>query len=195
VAIRRRTEARDALLPLLAAAALALGAPARAAEIRALTVEREGARFHVEMEVQLAAAAARAFAVFADAANLPRINPAVRVARPLYEAGAQDRLYTEVYLCVAVFCRSLHQVQDLSRATQPDGRHLVADVLPARSDFRYGHAEWIFAGDDKVTDLQLHMEVEPAFWVPPLIGNWFAERLLREQAELTAAGIERLAAS
>ena len=36
-------------------------------------------------------------------------------------------------------------------------------------------------------------EIEPAFWVPPLIGPYLIARELRRQAQVTAESIERLA--
>jgi hypothetical protein len=166
---------------------------AHAAQIDRLDVVRDGARYRVDMNVQLAAPAPRAFAVFADPALLPQINPSVLVARSLIEPDAANRLYTEVHLCISVLCHTLHQVQDMARVDAPDGGRLTADVLPARSDLRYGHAEWIFAGEAGATRLQFHLEVEPKFWVPPLIGPWLVGHMLRVEAERTSAGIERLA--
>ena len=165
-----------------------------AAQIRELTISRDDQRYHVEMDVQLNADAHRAYDVFADAAQLPLINPAIRVARPLADPGAQHRLYTEVRLCVAVFCHTLHQVQNMGGGAEQGGWALTADVIPERSDLRYGHAEWHFTSEGASTDLHLRLEVEPAFWVPPFFGPWLVERLLREQAEITSAGIEHRAA-
>src|SRR3569833_221269 len=146
------------------------------------------------MEVQLNADAQRAYEVLADAALLPLINPAIRAARPLAEPGAERRLYTEVRLCVVVFCHTLHQVQDMGGGAEQGGWTLTADVIPERSDLRYGHAEWHFTSAGGASDLHFRLEVEPAFWVPPFFGPWLVERLLREQAEITSAGIERRAA-
>jgi hypothetical protein len=168
---------------------------ATAAQVQQVDVQRDGDRYRVEMDVLLNADAHRAYEVFSDSSQLPRINPAIQVAQPLIEPGADRRLYTEVHLCIAVFCRTLHQVQDMGGGAQADGWLLTADVLPERSDLRYGHAEWHFAGAGTQTDLHLRLEVEPTFWVPPLFGPWLVGRMLREQAEITSAGIEKLAAS
>ncbi|MFX8418058.1 hypothetical protein ABTL59_19285, partial [Acinetobacter baumannii] len=56
-----------------------------AADIRRLEVSRDGDRYHVEMEVHLDAPAQRAYEVFADPAQLPRINESVKVATKLIE--------------------------------------------------------------------------------------------------------------
>jgi hypothetical protein len=169
--------------------------PCQAADIRHLDVTRVGDRYHVEMDVLLNADAQRAYKVFADTRRLPEINPAVQVARLLPEPGADRRLYTEVHLCVSVFCHTLHQVQDLGGGPGSGGWLLTADVLPERSELSFGHAEWHFANEGTRTDLRLQLEVEPSFWVPPLLGSWIVQRMLSEQAAVTSAGIERLASA
>jgi len=80
-------------------------------------------------------------------------------------------------------------------APRPDGGDLHAEVLPAQSDFSYGRADWQFRPAGTSTHLRFSAELEPAFWVPPLLGPWLVERSLREEAERTSAGIERLAAA
>jgi hypothetical protein len=169
---------------------------ARSASIDTLDVQRSGARYEVHMEVTLSAAPARAFAIFTDYANLPKINPAVRQVEAALAADGATRVSTEVHVCVALYCRNLHQTQ-LLRA-QGDAGRLVADVVPGQSpnpgDLRYGHAEWQFSGAGSRTHLSVQLQIEPAFWVPPMIGPWLIARELRAEAQATSAGIERLAA-
>lgn len=173
----------------------ALSLSSHAADIRQLDVSRDGERYRVDMDVRLNVDARRAYEVFADPALLPQINPSVKVSRLLSEPDSNRRLYTEVRLCAAVFCHTLHQVQDMGGGAQADGWLLTADVIPARSELSYGHAEWHFASEGATTDLRLHLEVEPSFWVPPFFGPWLVQHMLREQAEVTCAGIERLAST
>lgn len=166
--------------------------PAAAAQIRELVVQRVDARYLVTMEVRLESPAGRSLQAFADYAQLPDINPAVRVARPV--DADPSLLYTEVHVCAALLCKTLHQVQRMQQRDLPDGSgQLSAEVLPDRSDLRYGRADWEFTPEGAGTRLKLRMALEPAFWVPPLIGPALIEHSLREEAARTSAGIERLA--
>ena len=168
--------------------------PARAATIEALSVVHDGPRYRVEMEVKLQAPPAAAYAAFAAPGSLPRINPAVQTVQVLQRSGdEQARIYTEVHVCAMLYCKLLHQTQDMHYAARPDGGDLEADVVPEASDFSYGRAQWQFRPAGAVTELHFHAELQPAFWIPPVIGPWLVERSLREEAERTSAGIERLA--
>jgi hypothetical protein len=179
--------------PALALLLLA-AAPARAATIEALSVRHDGPRYAVEMSVKLQAPPAASYAVFADPGSLPRINPAVQVVQVLQRGGEeQARIYTEVHVCAMLYCKLLHQTQDMRYSPRPDGGDLEAVVVPEASDFSYGLARWQFRPAGAATELHFHAELQPAFWIPPVIGPWLVERSLREEAERTSAGIERLA--
>ena len=179
----------------LALSLLAFASPISAAEIQSLQVTHNGARYHVEMEVKLQAPSAASYAVFAAPGNLPRINPSVQQVQVIaHHAEEQARVYTVVRVCALFYCKMLHQMQDMRYAPRPDGGDLHAEVLPALSDFSYGRADWRFRPAGAAAQLHFSAELEPAFWVPPLIGPWLVERSLREEAQRTSAGIEKLAA-
>jgi hypothetical protein len=168
--------------------------PARAATIESLSVVHQGARYSVEMQVRLQTPPAASYAVFAAPASLPKINPAVQRVDVLQRAGDdRARIYTEVRVCALLYCKTLHQTQDMRYQPRPDGGDLTAEVVPEASDFSHGHALWQFrpaAGG--ATELRFQAELEPAFWIPPLIGPLLVERSLRQEAERTSAGIELL---
>jgi hypothetical protein len=175
-----------------AAGLLALPLAASAADIQSLQVTRDNGRYHVEMQVRLQAPAPAAYAAFTNPARLPAINPAVQKVQVLeHPAEERARLYTEVRVCAVLYCKTLRQVQDMRYSARPDGGDLQAEVLPALSDFHYGRAAWSFRAEGAATRMHFSAEMEPGFWIPPLLGPWLVERSLREEAERTSAGIER----
>jgi len=182
------------LMKRLALGCFAATASASAADIQSLQVQHDGSRYHVEMQVKLQAPAAAAYAAFAAPGSLPAINPSVQKVQVL-EHGSDERarIYTEVRVCAVLYCKTLRQVQDMRYAPRPDGGDLHAEVLPGLSDFSYGRADWGFRPAGSATLLHFSAELEPAFWIPPLLGPWLVERSLREEAQRTSAGIERLA--
>ncbi|MGH8540531.1 MAG: SRPBCC family protein [Stenotrophobium sp.] len=165
-----------------------------AAEVQSVEVHRDGKRYHIDMQTRLDAEPARAYAVFSDWRRLPEINRSVRSAQVLAEnADGTIRLATEVHFCVAIFCRELRQVQDMHSLRNDATLAITANVLPALSDLRYGKAAWTMTPCAGETCLHFSADLEPDFWVPPLIGPWLIERKLRSQAVATSEGIERLA--
>jgi hypothetical protein len=157
-------------------------------------VSHEGRRYRIDMQVRLAADADRAFAIFTDVDNLPRINPAVISARQEGDAASGPvRWVTDVRACVSFYCRTLHQVQDMHWTAEPPGGRIAADVVAALSDLHYGAARWRIWPCEPGACLSFQAELEPDFWVPPVVGPWMMERKLREEALQTSRGIDRLA--
>jgi hypothetical protein len=174
-----------------------LPAAAHAVVVDSLQVTQHGDRYRVAMKVQLDAPADAAYAVFTDYQNLPRINGAVKQAQVLPETTSPDvsRLHTQLRMCFSFFCKTLDQVQDMHRTQESVGGKLSAKVLPDRSDLSYGQADWRLSEGSSATQsvLEFDAELEPKFWIPPLIGPWVMERKLRQEAIQTSQGIERLA--
>lgn len=179
----------------LAALVLALPAAADAFDVQSVRVSHRDDRYKVSMRVTLDAPAVDTYAVFADPARLREVNPAIREVEVLEDRGpGERRVRTRVRACVSVFCRQLGQVQDMRYHPARDGGSIEAHVLPQMSDFRYGEATWDFrACESDRTCLAFDAELEPAFWIPPLLGPWLIERKLREEAIQTSQGLERLA--
>ncbi|MES0874746.1 SRPBCC family protein [Sinimarinibacterium thermocellulolyticum] len=173
-----------------------LAAPsARAAQIETLTVTRVGARFGMVLDARLDVPLDDSFRVLGDFEKLPQINDAVEAVIRLDGAppGAQ-RLYTRVRVCVWLFCAHLEQVQDIWPVDDGAVRGYNAAVLPELSNLRFGHARWRLHDCGGRTCLRFDAQLEPDFWVPPVIGPWAIERAMRREAIATALGIERRAA-
>ena len=148
----------------------------------------------MRVQALLDADAAEAFAVMAAFELLPQINPSVKKVRRLATAEVGEDVYTEVRLCVALVCKLLWQVQNMRIQSDPQTHELTAVVDPELSNLRMGRASWRFeACEPGRTCLSFSAEMEPDFWVPPLIGPWVIKRTMREQAITTSEGIERLA--
>lgn len=116
-----------------------------------------------------------------DYEHLARLHYAV-VASELLDSAADGRarVHTRSRFCVLVFCFDVMQVTDYALEGNGD---LVAVAVPAQSDLRYGRYRWEFREDGPGrTQLHFHAEVEPDFWVPPLIGPWILGRKLQDLA-------------
>jgi hypothetical protein len=167
---------------------LLLQAGAWAADIDVVSVERDGDRYRVDMQVRLEADAVLARDLMRDASRLPEINDNIVSAM----VPADGHLHTVVEFCVTFFCRRVEQLQTVE-AGKP--ATLKMTVLPESSDLTYGEATWDFrALDADRSYMRFNAEIVPDFWVPPVIGPWLIRRKMLEQARVTAAGIEQVAA-
>lgn len=177
--------ARIATLWLLAAT------PVWAGEVLDVAVERFDQRYIVEIDARFNTSAERLRLLLTDFPNLHLINDSIRRSEILEINSPQHHcVRTEAHVCVALLCKDIVQVQDVS--VLPDG-NLLATIRASRSDFSYGVARWQFWEDATGTRMLFRSEVEPAFWVPPLIGPWLISRALHAEALKSVANLERLA--
>lgn len=159
-----------------------------------VNVAHEDNRYRVEMRVTLEAPAEDSFAVFSDFESLPRIHKAIKKSQTAVAEDGSITLSTLLRVCVTFYCRDLQQTQNMTLRPFVKGTGAVhAQLIPEQSDFRYGQASWTFTERLENTHLHFFAEMEPDFWVPPIIGPWLIQRRLRSEAIETSAGLERLA--
>lgn len=159
-----------------------------AADLQSVEFEQKEERYIARIKVRLAAPAAEAFRVMQDFEHLPRLNPSVLEAEVLELMPGLTRLQTKVRMCVLLVCRDIRQVQDMRTFGVAE---MNARVHPESSDLAYGYAYWRFDDCAGETCLLFRAEIDPKFWVPPLVGPWAIKRVLRQEALVTSEGIEK----
>lgn len=170
--------------------ALPAGAPA-AAELLDVSVEKTGERYLMRSRTWFDAPPEAVFRVLADYDRFERISSVFEDVRFIDPASdGTTRAYTLVKGCVMFFCKSIERTERLE-FTPP--HRIVARVEPEHSDLRYGRTEWHFRPADSGTEVYYRMEMEPGFWVPPLIGPYIMKRSFRSDAEEALNRIEALA--
>ncbi len=126
-----------------------------------------------------------------DYNDLGKINPAIEVSEIIKTREPGDyRVRTVTEACVRFYCKRIHQVQDVIEAS--DGS-VTAIVIPELSDFRSGYARLNLWQEPGGTRVLIRSEVEPDFWIPPLIGPWLIKRKLRSEALETVHNLEQVA--
>jgi hypothetical protein len=72
--------------------------------------------------------------------------------------------------------------------------HYIRPVtLPEQSDFKYAVSEWLLEPAGEGTNVTYKLELEPDFWVPPVLGPWLLKRTLLKGGTRAINRIERLA--
>lgn len=176
---------------LLALVLLTGAAPATAAEIRDVTVEHEGKRYTMRSETWFDAPRAGVFDILTDYAQFDRISSVYDETR--FEPPAEDgtlRVYTRVKGCVLFFCQTMARTELLEN----EGLDSIRTTQePGGEDFRYAVATWDLREEDDGTLVVYEIEMEPAFWVPPVIGPYVMKRQLIKGGRDAVARIEKLA--
>jgi hypothetical protein len=105
-------------------------------------------------------------------------------------ATGQPRIYTQVEGCVWFFCRTVRRYAQLDLIPYT---RITATVEPEESDVSYGKETWNLVRIRNATEVSYTHEMEPKFWVPPVIGLWAIRRVLNKDALESAQRIEALA--
>ena len=177
------------LLGLLAG--LLCSATALAGQVYVAAVSHQNGSYLIEVDMLVQMDEPRVRALLTDYNNLGRVNPAIEVSEILLTRGPGDyRVRTVTEACVWFYCMHVHQVQDVIES--PDGS-VTALVVPELSDFRYGYARLNLWQDVDGTRILIRSEVEPDFWIPPLIGPWLIKRKLLSETLETVDNLEQLA--
>jgi len=162
-----------------------------AAEMKYIDLWMEGDRYVLRSESFIAAPPELIFDALLDYENFHRISGGIAETRYLEpDADGTPRAYTRVESCILFFCRSVEKVE---RVIVVSPNEIRLEVDPEQSDFDYNQARWLIHPQDDGTRLAYELEMEPGFWIPPLIGTWVIKQKLESTAMNIAGRLEYLA--
>jgi len=162
-----------------------------AATLDSVIVTYDSGRYALEADAFLDAPREAIFSVLIDYDRFSRISSAYKEHRYLDPTpDGTPVVYTRMEGCVLIFCRSLVRVELL----ELDAPAFIRTVtLPEQSDFNHSISEWWLEPEGDGTRIVYHLEMEPNFWVPPIIGPWILQRRLARGGAAAVDRIERLA--
>ena len=166
-------------------------ATALGGEVFVASVSHQSGSYLIEVDTLVQMDEPQVRALLTDYNNLGRVNPAIEVSEILLTRRPGDyRVRTVTEACIWFYCMRVHQVQDVIESQ--DGT-VTALIVPEQSDFRYGYARLNLWQEAAGTRILIRSEVEPDFWIPPLIGPWLIKRKLLSETLETAENLEQLA--
>lgn len=179
-------------LALAAAAALAASL-AGAATIDSLDISKKRGRYALVADAQLAASPESIYAVLLDYEDnaFQRISSVYKESD--YLAPAADGspvVYTLMEGCLLFYCLSMRRVERLE-TREPS--YIKSYTLPEQSNFKFSTSEWVLEPHEGGTKMTYRLEMEPDFFVPPVIGPWYLKRTLSSGGVRAVNRIERLA--
>ena len=156
-----------------------------------LEVERDGDRVQIDSRMFIAAPREAVFNALADYERFAELSSRYLESRFLEpDDDGTPRIYTKVEGCVLFFCRTIQRYARLELAPETVIEALVDAEL---SDLKFGYERWELGDFPGGTMVIYRHEMEPDFWVPPVIGVWAIKRILNRDALKAASRIERMA--
>jgi hypothetical protein len=175
-------------LGLLLMLAARLAVPA---DLRAIEVEREDDRYSLRSEAYFAANRADLYRVLTNYDLFEQFSSAYVETRNVeQDEQGRPRFFTRMQGCVLLFCRSFVRHGYLLLTPKSE---IVAVAEPEDSDFNYSRERWRLQTEGEGTLLIYDFEMEPGFWVPPVIGPYVIKRSLRAGGSDAIDRIEALA--
>lgn len=165
--------------------------PARTADLVELQVSQTGGVYRINMAMEMQVPAQYVHRVLTDYEHIYRLDPAIVDSEilPSSDDGVV-RVRTRIADCIAFFCTKIDRVEDV-RELEYGG--LQATIVPSLSNFRSGHAEWNILGMEERAQVVYQAQMEPDFFIPPLIGSYFVKQKLRKSMLASMARIECIA--
>lgn len=173
---------------------LCLGCPLRlcAGQIEESAVHESHGVYALRLSVVIDAGSDPVFRLLSDHGGLHRLSRVIVESTLLEpaEPGAARRKFM-LRVCILLFCFKGALVEDVA----VQGRERIrTTVVPALSAFRSGKSEWQLAPlDQRHSRILLNYELEPDFWIPPVIGPWLIKRRMLGVAREAIGNIEALA--
>jgi len=173
--------------------ALGAGALAAAATIDEFEVEKHKGIYSFEARARLDATRESIYAVITDFDDdaYSRISRSYKESRYLEPAAdGTPIVYTRMEGCMKRRCISFVRTERLETDAP---RWIKSTALPELSDFKHAMSEFVLEPDGDGTMMIYRTEIEPDFFVPPLIGPWFLKRTVAKGALSALTRIEGLA--
>lgn len=173
--------------------ALLLALPVRAVEIVQTEVQHERGRYQIDFDVRIAAPETSVRTLMTDYARLARLSELV-VESKVTELNRDGVRRLDMLLrgCILFVCRSVHKVEDIRTEGNGD---IVTRAVPGAGDFNFSEERWHIDTDANRTSVRYTGVMEPAFFIPPIIGPIVMKYAIRKKLVETLHTIERLAAS
>ena len=165
--------------------------PALTNEIVELKVTEEDGVYYIKASVILHAPVEYVQAVLTDYVHIYRLNPSI-VESEVITSPDQNitRVRTKVIGCVVSFCTEIERVDDVRVLVSGDMR---AEIVPESSQFKSGFALWQIRTMGDYTRLTYLAEMEPDFFIPPIIGISIVKDKIQEEIIISFTSLERIA--
>ncbi len=172
---------------------LLLSFQASAGKVQHASVEHEDGHYYLKLGMLLDVKGEPVWNIISDHDNMNRFSEEILESALIGELGRgikQRRLLTRT--CILVFCFKAKIVEQF----REENFTIHARFIPGLSDFDSGATTWrVIPVDENSSIVEFESELEPAFWVPPVLGPYIMKKKLLSVAKKSIRKIEALAAN
>lgn len=177
---------------LLASLLLVLAATAvQGGEVIESHIEHSGNRYSIRMVMHVDVDATTVYNTLTDYANFTQLDESILESTLVHAAHPHYQVRVVTNSCALFFCKEMVVFENVKEL--PNGVVQV-DVDPAQSDFHYGRMLWQITPHENGTRVSFDGELEPSFWVPPLLGPMLFKSGFLKETRNMIEGVERIAA-
>ena len=164
--------------------------PVCGAEVKGMTVSRQGNTYHVTFDAIVDAPARKVYRLLSDYVHLDRFSPVI-IAITVYPTaqGTSQRVRSVLKSCFLVFCKEVVEVEELIQSNE---QTIAARIVPGEGDFHDGYSLWRIEAVGPRTQLHYEATRTPSFWIPPLLGSWMIKATMRKHLESSAIRLEQV---
>jgi hypothetical protein len=163
-------------------------AAAGATEVLTVTVKIDDGTYYLHGESIIEAPPEFVFSIMIDYENFHRISNGIAETRFL-EPDEDGVLvgYSRIDSCILFFCRKFEKVE---RVYPKAPTEITTRGIPEKSDFKVYDTHWTFTTVEGGTLAIYDAEMDPDFWIPPVIGPWTMKKKLVSSAQEMGERIE-----
>ena len=165
--------------------------PLAAADIEELQVTKNDGVYTIEMVVVVDVPVEYVHRVLTDYVHIYRLNPSITESEilPGPDNGA-IRVRTRIVGCFFIFCMEINRVEDIKELSSDN---LHAEIVPEFSNFKSGSTDWHMQGMGERSRVIYLAQMEPEFYIPPIIGSLIFKAKLRKDIVVGLMKLECLA--
>ena len=159
-------------------------------EIIKSEVSYQNKSYNARLEMLIHAPTKKVYALFTDYDNLSRLSNTITDSELLDSEHPEYTVLVKTHNCVLFFCKDLQQTQQVLELG--DG-HISVEDIKGQSDFIHADSQWHIRATEKGTQITFTSEMQPDFWLPPILGPWYFKKSMITQTKNMIDRLEVLA--
>lgn len=156
-----------------------------------VNVEEEDGIYTITLSSSIDASSRHVRDVITDYSHIYRLSDSITGNKVSITDDGNKQVETRVLCCIPIFCKELTRTEEVMELESGD---IKTVIVPEKSHFRSGQTTWsIKPSGQSTTSLKYEAQLEPDFFIPPILGTEMVIDNMREEFSVTVARIQHIA--